>query len=1196
MQSSYLDLVRERVVVYDGAFGTYVQSIDELTPDDFALDGGNGDDFEGCNEVLAVTRPDIIRGLHENYFTAGCDATETATFGAFAVPLAEYGIADRAHEINVAAARLAKEVASDFATDGAPRFVAGSIGPGTKMPTLGHITYRALRDAYEVQAAGLLEGGVDLFLIETQNDLLTSKAAINGCRRAMTRAGRRVPLQVQVTIELTGTMLPGTEIGAALATLDPMDIDVIGLNCATGPGEMSEHLRYLTQHARMPVSALPNAGLPSVVDGRMHYDLTPEELLDAQRRFITEFGVRVVGGCCGTNADHIRLLADHCKDLAPAVREADHQPGAASIYSFTPIEQDASVLLVGERTNANGSKAFREAMIDGDWDLTVKMLKDQIAGGAHVIDVCVDYVGRDGTVDMAEVASRFATQSTAPLMIDSTEPDVVETALELLGGRAILNSVNLEDGDAPGTRLDRFLSLAKEHGAAVVCTCIDEEGQARTPEWKLRAARSIHDLAVERYGLEPEDLIFDPLALTLGTGMQESRRDGLHTIEGIRLIKQQLPGVHTTLGLSNISFGLKPAARHVLNSVYLHECVDAGLDSAIVHAGRIIPLNRIPDDQRDACLDLIYDRRGPAGALAGGDPEYDPLTKVIELFADVESVQETKEDRSGWPVSERLHHRIIDGDRDGLIEDLDEARAEGIAPLTIINEHLLGGMKVVGELFGAGEMQLPFVLQSAETMKTAVAHLEQFMDKAVGPDGEAIDVSKGRIVLATVKGDVHDIGKNLVDIILTNNGYEVHNLGIKVPIADMVRAANETNAHAIGMSGLLVKSTLIMRDNLEELNQQDLGIPVLLGGAALTRSYVERDLREVYEGRLFYGRDAFEGLRTMDRLKAVRDGEETDDPEWGTVPSTSTVRARAGIAEREDVPAGDLPPRSPDVVIDNPVPTPPFWGSRVVKGVAIDEIAGFVNETALFRNQWQFRPEKVDDGTGTPAKEADADFKDRIRPQFRTQLAEATADGLLQPAVVYGYFPANADGDDLVIWTDETATEERCRFSYPRQRDAPFLCIADMFRPIDREANPDGTVDVAAFHIVTMGPAVSERTAELFAADKYQDYLLLHGLGVEMAEALAELWHLRIRTELGIEGEDAPELAGLFRQKYRGGRYSWGYPACPDLEDNEKVADLLDAARIGIDVSEETGFQYQPEQSTSALICHHPQAKYFVAR
>jgi len=1180
MSSPFLDLVRERVVVYDGAFGTYVQGLD-LTADDFG-----GEDLEGCNEILALTRPDVIAGLHEGYFAVGCDVTETATFGAFATPLAEYGLAEKAHEINVAAARIAKEVAAGFAADGSPRFVAGSIGPGTKMPTLGHVTYAELRDQYEVQARGLLEGGVDLFLVETQYDLLGLKAAVNGCKRAMAAVGRQVPIQAQVTIEMTGTMLPGTEIGAALAAIDPLGVDVVGLNCATGPGEMGEHLRYLSQHSRLPVSALPNAGMPSVVDGAMHYDLTPEGLYEAQARFVTELGVQVVGGCCGTGTEHIRLLAEGCKDLTPAPRTPDHQPGATSIYSFTPIEQDASVLLIGERTNANGSKAFREAMIAGDWDTTVQMLKEQVAGGAHVVDVCVDYVGRDGTADMAEVARRFSTQSTVPLMIDSTEPEVVETALQHLGGRAILNSVNLEDGDAPGTRFDRFLTLAKEYGAAVVCTCIDEEGQARTADWKLRAARSIHDLAVERYGLEPSDLIFDPLALTLGTGLEESRRDGIETMEGIRLIKSELPGVHTTLGLSNISFGLKPAARHVLNSVYLHECQQAGLDSAIVHAGRILPLSRIPDEQRDACLDLVYDRRGREGALSDDDPDYDPLTRILELFEDVESVTEVREDRSGWPVTERLKHRIIDGERNGLVDELEEARAEGLEPLAIINDHLLAGMKVVGDLFGSGEMQLPFVLQSAETMKAAVAHLEQYMEKS------DTDTSKGRIVLATVKGDVHDIGKNLVDIILTNNGYEVHNLGIKVPVTDMIAKAQEVGAHAIGMSGLLVKSTLIMRDNLEELNQRGLAdLPVILGGAALTRSYVERDLRKVYHGRLFYGRDAFEGLRTMDRLGAVRRGDEPDDPDWGTVPSTSTVRARAGIAEAGTPgdPAADadveLPDRSPEVD-DVDVPTPPFWGSRVVKGISLDDIAAYVNETSLFRNQWGYRPEARADGT----KETDAEFKDRVRPQLRAQLAQAKADGLLQPAVVYGYFPANKAGDDLVIWTDETATEERCRFPFPRQRKHPFLCIADFFRPVGEG------VDVAAFHLVTMGHAVSERAAELFAADKYQDYMLLHGIGVEMAEALAELWHHRIREELGFADEDGPDLHGLFRQQYRGGRYSWGYPACPDLEDNETVALLLGAERIGIEVSEDTGYQFQPEQSTSALVCHHPRAKYFVAR
>jgi 5-methyltetrahydrofolate--homocysteine methyltransferase len=1157
--ATYLSLARERVLVYDGAFGTFMQG-KSLTPDDFG-----GPDLEGCNEILVRTRPDLVQEMHEAFLAVGCDVLETATFGAFAVPLAEYGIADQAHELNVQAAQLAREVASSWSTPDRPRFVAGSIGPGTKFASLGQIRFDDLRDAYEAQSRGLLEGGVDLLLIETQYDLLGAKAALIGARRAMAAVGVEVPLQVQVTIEMTGRMLPGTEIGAALTALDAVRPDVVGINCATGPAEMSEHLRHLSQHARMPVSCVPNAGLPSVVDGRMHYDLTPEQLAEHHARFITELGVTVVGGCCGTTPEHLRAVVDRCRDLEPARRSPVYEPGCTSIYSHTPYDQTPSFLVVGERTNANGSKKFREAMLEGDWDTTVAMAGEQVKEGSHVIDVCVDYVGRDGTVDMDEIASRFATQSTVPLMVDSTEPEVVETALKWIGGKPILNSVNLEDGDAPGTRLDRFLSLAHEYGAAVVCTCIDETGQARTAEWKLRAARAIHDIAVERYGIPPHDLFFDPLALTLATGIEESRRDGIETIEGIRSIKQSLPGVNTILGLSNVSFGLNPAARQALNSVFLHECQEAGLDAAIVHAARIVPVSRLPEEHVQVCLDLIYDRRSDS---------YDPLHRLMELFEGATASGGEKEDRSGWPVEQRLETRIVEGDRNGLTDDLDEALAAGRAPLSIINDVLLSGMKTVGDLFGSGQMQLPFVLQSAETMKAAVSHLEPHMEKVGG------NSSKGRIVLATVKGDVHDIGKNLVDIILTNNGYEVHNLGIKVSIAEMVEKALEIEADAIGMSGLLVKSTLIMRDNLEELNVRSLaGIPVLLGGAALTRSYVERDMRGVYEGRVFYGKDAFEGLSVMDRLGAIKRGDEPDDPGWGREPSASRVPAPF---QREEVDTSALPSRSPDVTDDNPIPVPPFIGTRVVKGLPVEEIASYVNETALFRNQWGFRPVDGED---------DAAFKERIRPVLRDELAKATAAGILQPAVVYGYFPVSSDGQDLVVWSDTTKASELARLSFPRQTKAPYLCIADFFRPV---SSPE--VDFAAFHIVTMGAAVSEATAKLFADDRYQEYLLLHGLGVELAEALAEMWHRRIREEWGFAGEDGPSLAGLFRQQYRGGRYSWGYPACPDLEDNATVLRLLDGGRLGLECGEETGWQYQPEQTTSALVCHHPQAKYFVAR
>ena len=1160
MRSRFLDLLDERVVVFDGATGTNLQELG-LTADDFG-----GPQFEGCTDILSVTRPDVIAELHESFFRAGCDVVETNSFGAFAIPLGEYGIPERAHEICLASARVAREVA-----DGYGGLVAGSMGPGTKSPSLGQVSFVELRDAYEVMARGLLEGGVDLLITETHFDLLAVKAAVIGARRAMAAVGREVPLQVQVTMEQTGTMLLGTEIAAALGAIAPLKPDVVGLNCATGPAEMHEHLRHLSANAPMPVSCLPNMGLPSVVDGRMHYDLDPEELVEYQTRFVTELGVQVVGGCCGSTPEHIRRLAEVAKDLTPARRDPRPEPGATSMFSFVPFRQDASFLIIGERTNANGSKKFRDTMLAGDWDGCVRIAREQEREGAHVLDVCVDYVGRDGTADMEELVSRFATQVTVPLVLDSTEPQVLEAGLRHLGGRAILNSANLEDGDGPGSRFDRVCTLAREHGAAVICMLIDEEGQARDVEWKMRVAHRIFDLATNRYGLDPSSLIFDPLTFPLSTGDEDLRGDAMATLEAIRRIKAELPGVFTTLGVSNVSFGLSPAARHVLNSVFLYEAIEAGLDSAIVHAGRIMPVSRIPEDQLKVCRDLIYDRRDP-------ETGYDPLAALLEVFADVTVAKAEKEDRSDWPVEKRLRQRIIDGDRDGLTDDLDEAMAEGHDPLSIINEILLDGMKVVGDLFGSGQMQLPFVLQSAETMKAAVAHLEPHMESTDAGAG------KGRIVLATVKGDVHDIGKNLVDIILTNNGYEVHNLGIKVGIGEMIDKALEVGADAIGMSGLLVKSTLVMRDNLEELNRRELShIPVLLGGAALTRSYVERDLREVYEGRVFYGKDAFEGLHVMDRLGAIKRGEEPDDPDWGRVPSDSRVPSRAslGLAEKGDEPV-ELPARSPEVVTDNEVPRPPFLGSRVVKGLPIDEIAGYLNETALFRNQWQFRPE---------GGESDEEFKARIRPILRDELAKAKAEGLLVPQVVYGYFPANGDGDELVIWTDESRTTERVRFRFPRQTKPPYYCIADFFRPIDGDE-----VDYAAFHIVTIGPAVSERTAKLFADDRYREYLLLHGLGVEMAEALAEYWHRRIREEWGFAHEDGPTLAGLFRQQYRGGRYSWGYPACPDLEDNVTVLELLDGRRIGLECSEETGYQYQPEQTTSALICHHPQAKYFVAR
>ncbi|MFY9782140.1 MAG: methionine synthase [Acidimicrobiales bacterium] len=1151
----YLKALSERVLIFDGATGTNLQ-LRHLSAEDFG-----GATFEGCNEMLNITRPAVVEELHRSFFDVGVDAVETDSFGSFSVVLGEYDIAERAHELALASATIARRVADTYASPGDPKFVAGSMGPGTKFPTLGQISYDDLSASYEELAYGLLEGGVDLLLVETMFDLLSGKAAISACHRAMARHGRIVPIQVQVTIELTGRMLPGTEIGAAIAALSPLGIDVIGLNCATGPVEMYEPLRTLSDSAPLPLSCMPNAGLPSVVEGQMHYDLTPDALAEHLVKFVTECGVQVVGGCCGTTPEHLSRVIEAVRPLSAAKRTPNAEHAVASIYSAVNYQQDRSVLLVGERTNANGSKKFRDAMLEGDWDTCVEIGREQIKEGAHVLDVCVDYTGADGVGDMNELMSRLATQSSVPVMIDTTEAPVARQALTWLGGKPLLNSVNLEEGDGPGTRLDSFLSLAAEFGAAVVATCIDEEGQARTADWKVRAAKAITDLAVTHYGLDPHDIFIDTLALPLSTGMVESRRDGIETLEAIRRMKNELPGVRTILGLSNISFGLNPAARQVLNSVFLHEAAEAGLDAAIVHASKILPLHRIDEEARQVCLDLIYDRRRD---------DYDPLSELLRLFEGVSASKNDGPSLVDLPLNERLKRRIIDGARVGLEDDLNEAMAEGAKPLDIVNEILLDGMRVVGDLFASGEMQLPFVLQSAETMKSAVSHLEPLMEKS--DQG-----GRGRVVLATVKGDVHDIGKNLVDIILTNNGYEVINLGIKVGVNEMLSAVEEHQADALGMSGLLVKSTLIMRENLEIMNERAMSnVPVLLGGAALTRTYVERDLREIYDGRLFYGKDAFEGLRVLDQLGELRRGG-TDDPTFGRELSKSKVQRRF----RDPAPAVNpsLPRRSPEVDAENRLFVPPFIGSRVAKGMSIDEIAEYLNLTALFRNQWGYRPENGED---------DATFKERVSATLREQMSIAKEEDLLVPQVVWGHFPAASDGNELIVYRDDARDGEVTRFVFPRQQETPYLCIADFFRPLESPEH-----DYASFMLVTMGSRISERTHQLFTENRYNDYLMLHGLGVEMAEALAELWHKRIREELGYVNEDGPTLTGLFRQQYRGGRYSWGYPACPDLTDNAKIATLLESERIGVSVSE--GFQLHPEQTTDAIICHHPKAKYFIA-
>jgi 5-methyltetrahydrofolate--homocysteine methyltransferase len=1144
-----------RVVVADGAMGTMLQAQDP-TLDDF-------ENLEGCNEILNLTRPDIVRSVHDAYFSVGVDCVETNTFGANHSALGEYDIAHRVYELSEAGARIAREAADEHtAAGGGQRWVLGSMGPGTKLPTLGHAPYTTLRDAYQSNAEGLVAGGSDALLVETTQDLLQTKAAVLGARRALEALGADVPLIVSVTVETTGTMLLGSEIGAALTALEPLGIDMIGLNCATGPAEMSEHLRYLARHSRIPLSCMPNAGLPVLGKDGAHYPLTAPELADAQEGFVREYGLSLVGGCCGTTPEHLRQVVERVRDITPAPRDPRPEPGAASLYQTVPFRQDTSYLAIGERTNANGSKKFREAMLEGRWDDCVEMARDQIREGAHMLDLCVDYVGRDGVADMAELAGRFATASTLPIVLDSTEVDVLRAGLEKLGGRAVINSVNYEDGDGPESRFAQVTALAREHGAALIALTIDEEGQARTVETKVGIAeRLIADLT-GNWGIHEEDILVDCLTFTICTGQEESRKDGIATIEAIRELKRRHPAVQTTLGLSNISFGLNPAARILLNSVFLDECVKAGLDSAIVHASKILPIARFSDEEVRTALDLVYDRRSEG---------YDPLQKLMQLFegATAKSLKAGKaEELAALPLDERLKRRIIDGEKNGLETDLAEALTTRKA-LDIVNDTLLDGMKVVGELFGSGQMQLPFVLQSAEVMKTAVAYLEPHMEKTD-------DDGKGTIVLATVRGDVHDIGKNLVDIILSNNGYNVVNLGIKQPVSAIVEAAEEHRADVIGMSGLLVKSTVIMKENLQELNQRELAAkyPVILGGAALTRAYVEQDLHEIYQGEVRYARDAFEGLRLMDALIAVKRG----------VPGAALpelrqrrVRAAAAVEEREPEPGV----RS-DVATDNPVPEPPFRGTRVIKGIQLKEYAGWLDEGALFKGQWGLKQNRTGEG---PSYEELVESEGR--PRLRGWLEQLHTRNLLEAAVVYGYFPCVSKGDDLIVLDD--AGNERTRFTFPRQRRGRRLCLADFFRPEE-----SGETDVVGFQVVTVGSRIGEATAELFAADAYRDYLELHGLSVQLAEALAEYWHGRVRAELGFGGEDPADVEDMFALKYRGARFSLGYGACPDLEDRAKIADLLRPERIGVHLSEE--FQLHPEQSTDAIVLHHPEAKYFNAR
>ena len=1153
-----LDALRERVLLCDGGMGSRVQALTLDVAKDY---WGQ----ENCTEILNLSRPDLVRDIHRGYFAAGADMVETNTFGGSSITLAEFDLGDRAFEINKLASELAREAADSFADDRV-RYVIGSVGPGTKLPSLGNIKYDDLEAGLAIQARGLIAGGVDAILIETCQDTLQIKAAVNAAKLARREAGTQTPIFVQVTVETTGTLLVGPDIAAAATVIEALDVPLMGLNCATGPQEMAEHVRYLANNWPGLISVQPNAGLPELVDGRTHYPLGAAEMASWVERFVAEDGVNLIGGCCGTNIEHIAALDEMLRRRggfrpAPVQRSVVWMPSVASLYNQVPLRQENAYFSIGERCNANGSKKWRELQEKGDWDGCVSMGREQIAEGSNSLDVCTAFVGRDEMREMSEVITRFTSSVNAPLVIDSTETPVIEAALKLHGGKPIINSINFEDGEKAAE--DRLI-LAKKFGAAVIALTIDEVGMAKTAEDKLRIAARLVEFACTKHGLAQSDLMIDPLTFTIATGNEDDRKLGQWTLEGIKMIRDRFPDIQIILGLSNISFGLNAAARAVLNSVFLDHAVRAGMSGAIVHVSKIRPLHLIAAEEVKVCEDLIFDRR---------EEGYDPLQKLLEIFADRKLADAVKKVRSET-VEGRLKDRIIDGDRKGLTEELDEALLVH-SPLDIINTILLDGMKVVGELFGAGKMQLPFVLQSAETMKAAVAYLEPKMERVAGQE-------KGTIVLATVKGDVHDIGKNLVDIILTNNGYRVVNLGIKVPLADMVAAVKTHKAHAIGMSGLLVKSTVVMRENLEEMSRQGIEVPVLLGGAALTRNYVEEDCTQSYAcGRVAYARDAFDGLHLMDRVTSNGFDDYLAALQAKRSTTTRGVSRRLGVASEGafrpvDVKAAQA--RRHRLTKDQKVITPPFWGARTVEADP-KALVPFINERSLYQFQWGFRKQgrSLDDFLGWARQE--------LRPVMRRMLALCEAEDILRPQAVYGYWKAAGQGNDLIIFAEDGQTEV-ARFALPRQPKEDGECIADFFRDVD-----DAERDVIGMQVVTVGQKASDFARVWFEENRYQDYLYLHGLSVEMAEAMAEMTHKRIRAELGFAGEDDRDIEKMLQQGYRGSRYSFGYPSCPKLEDQEMLLNLLDAKRIGVDLSDE--FQLHPEQSTSAIVVLNRHAKYF---
>jgi 5-methyltetrahydrofolate--homocysteine methyltransferase len=1178
MNSSFLQRLHSPdrpVLVFDGAMGTNLQ-VQNLTAEDFG-----GPEYEGCNEYLIHTKPEAVATVHRGFLEAGADVIETDTFGATPIVLGEYNLADRAYELNKAAAELAKRVAAEYSTPDKPRFVAGSIGPGTKLPTLGHIDFDTLRSGFTIQVEGLFDGGADLLLVETCQDVLQIKAALNAIEDVFAKKRSRLPIMVSVTMESFGTMLVGSEINAVVSILEPYNIDILGLNCATGPDLMKDHIRYLSEYSPFVVSCIPNAGLPENVGGQAHYRLTPMELRMALMHFVEDLGVQIIGGCCGTRYEHIGALADIASTLKPKERHPHYEPSAASIYTTQTYEQENSFLIVGERLNASGSKKVRELLNEEDWDGLVALAKAQAKEGAHILDVNVDYVGRDGVRDMHELVSRVVTNVNLPLMLDSTEWEKMEAGLKVAGGKCLLNSTNFEDGEP---RFYKVLDLAKQYGAGIVVGTIDEDGMARTADKKFAIAKRAYDAAVA-YGIPGREVFFDPLALPISTGIEEDRENGKATIESIRRIRQEMPDCHITLGVSNISFGLNPAARQVLNSVFLHEAMQAGMDSAIVSANKILPLAKIDPEHQEVCRKLIYDLREFEGDIC----TYDPLGELTTLFEGKTTKRDRSEDNN-LPVEERLKQHIIDGERIGLEEQL--ARAlEKHPPLDIINIFLLDGMKVVGELFGSGQMQLPFVLQSAQTMKAAVAYLEPFMEKS-----ESSSNAKGTFIIATVKGDVHDIGKNLVDIILSNNGYNVINLGIKQPVENIIQAYREHNADCIAMSGLLVKSTAFMKDNLETFNQEGITVPVILGGAALTPKFVHEDCQNTYRGRVIYGKDAFSDLNFMDKLMPAKVGGEWDDFQ-GFLNETSRNAAVEEVTEKSDrvkqeaTVAEELDTRRSEAVeIEIDRPTPPFWGTQILQpdDMPMEELYGYLDLQALIAGQWQFRKPKEQS-----REEYDAFLAEKVYPVLEQWKQRVIAEKLLHPQAIYGYFPCQADGNSLHIYKPEegetgTLTQPIVTFNFPRQKSLRRLCIADFFAPQET-----GHIDVFPMHAVTVGEIATEFAQTLFAENQYTDYLYFHGMAVQVAEAMAEWVHARIRRELGFGDKDPDNIRDILAQRYQGSRYSFGYPACPNIQDQYKQLELLGCDRINLYMDESE--QLYPEQSTTAIVTYHPVAKYFSA-